>query len=482
MRPRLVHPIIPLVLLLAILQLAACNIPAREAPAEPAPDAAEPTEEPVAEPAAEDLTAVVNRNANVRTGPSTDHSVAYWLTAGDEVTVVGRNKAGDWLQIEYEDRPGWIFAALTDTADGVAELPAGAPPAPEPTPEPEPEPTPEPVSPTPAPTPEPSLPAVTVTGSVVNLRQGPGTDHATATQVRADDQLHVTGRNADGSWLQVMHPVATGELVWIYGPLTDITHDAVQTLSVAAAAVVEPEPESAPAPEPTPAPVPEHDHPHGVADDTTPPPGTQWSPPGSYGAETPGLDYNFEIEWGDESTKWDWQLKDANVCYDALRAYLADAPRRFGVKHYRVALIDPPVDRDLTRWDHGDYSFSEWSGVPWNFDWEALLFQWPAWQGYVPPRYALVGASCEHPDDRDGTSRGFFPCTVYPVWGESGDIVDGLALEVVAAMMGKIGFAEDNDGAQQWRWDAVARQGYLAHWRDSVPVGPNTCWHLTRVE
>ena len=65
----------------------------------------------------------------------------------------------------------------------MAELPANAPPATQ-TPEPVPEPVVELI---PEPEPEPSLPAVTVTGLVVNLRQGPGTDHATATmQALAD--------------------------------------------------------------------------------------------------------------------------------------------------------------------------------------------------------------------------------------------------------------------------------------------------------
>ncbi len=260
---RLVHLAIPLVLLLAILQLAACNIPDRAEPAEP-------TEEPVEEPVTEDLTAVVNQNANVRTGPSTDYAIAYGLTAGDEVTVVARNEAGDWLQIEHEDRPGWIFAALTDTAaEGVAELPADAPPATqtpepvpepvvEPTPEPEPEPTPEAVEPTPEPMPEPetppaaepepSLPAVTVTGSVVNLRQGPGTDHATAGQVRAGDQVRVTGRNADGSWLQVADPRTAEGRLWIYGPLTDIEVATMQAL--ADVSPIETEVEAVPEPKP----------------------------------------------------------------------------------------------------------------------------------------------------------------------------------------------------------------------------------------
>ena len=87
--------------------------------------------------------AVINQNANVRTGPGTDYAVAYWLTAGDEVTVVGRNDDGTWLQIEHQDRPGWISATLT----GIATEGAAPPPAPAPEPVAEPKPT---VEPTPA--------------------------------------------------------------------------------------------------------------------------------------------------------------------------------------------------------------------------------------------------------------------------------------------------------------------------------------------
>ena len=279
MCPRLARLAIPLVVLLTGLQLAACNIPDRAEPEEPVQEAAEPTVEPVSEPVAEDPTAVVNQNANVRTGPSTDHAIAYWLGAGAVVTVVDRNAEGTWLRIEHEDRPGWIFAALTDIADevaeGVAELPAEAPPAEptpepvvEPTPEPEPEPTPEAVEPTPAPTPEPtpepetppaaepvpSPPAVTVTGSVVNLRTGPGTEHAINGQVRAGDELQATGRNAAGDWLLIVHPAATGEQVWIYAPLTDISAASLQVLAIVSAVAIgtPPTQESAvPTPEPT---------------------------------------------------------------------------------------------------------------------------------------------------------------------------------------------------------------------------------------
>ena len=270
--PRVLFRTLAPMLVLGLL-LGGCIMPARQDGAPTQPSAKPPVDEPAPEMPAEDLIAVVSQDANVRTGPSTDHAIAYWLAAGAEVTVVVRNEEGTWLRIEHEDRPGWIFAALTDVAaEGVAELPADAPPAeppPESVPEPVVEPTPETVDPTLAPTPEPapepetppapepspSLPAVTVVGTVVNLRTGPGTNHPTDGQVRAGDELHATGRNADSNWLQVEHPTAPAEQVWIYAPLTDIDGATVQTLADVSASAVEVSAAPEPAPEPTPEPV-----------------------------------------------------------------------------------------------------------------------------------------------------------------------------------------------------------------------------------
>ncbi len=74
-------------------------------------------------------------------------------------------------------------------------------------------------------------PDVTVTGTVVNLRRGPGTDYPADGLVYEGDQVSVTGRNAAGNWLQIMHPAATGERVWIYRPLTDVDAATVQALA-----------------------------------------------------------------------------------------------------------------------------------------------------------------------------------------------------------------------------------------------------------
>lgn len=71
---------------------------------------------------------------------------------------------------------------------------------------------------------EPSIPEnpsvwnmIAVTGSVVNLRSGPGTEYAVVGQVTRDDTLQVTGGLED--WYRVYVPDVS-MFAWIYGPLT----------------------------------------------------------------------------------------------------------------------------------------------------------------------------------------------------------------------------------------------------------------------
>lgn len=66
---------------------------------------------------------------------------------------------------------------------------------------------------------------VQVTGTVVNLRVGPGLHHAVMAQVQQGEELQVTGRSGDRwdqQWLQV---TLDGESRWIYADLTDIDAD-----------------------------------------------------------------------------------------------------------------------------------------------------------------------------------------------------------------------------------------------------------------
>ena len=70
---------------------------------------------------------------------------------------------------------------------------------------------------------------VQVTGTVVNLRAGPGLDHAVLGQVRQGDELPITGSSRDRQWL---HLELGGESRWIYADLTDIDADVRWELAV----------------------------------------------------------------------------------------------------------------------------------------------------------------------------------------------------------------------------------------------------------
>ena len=79
---------------------------------------------------------------------------------------------------------------------------------------------------------EPLAVKVQVTGSVVNLRAGPGLHHATLGQVQQGDELRITGSSRDRKWLQV---TLDGESRWIYADLTDIDAEVQWELAVVTA-------------------------------------------------------------------------------------------------------------------------------------------------------------------------------------------------------------------------------------------------------
>jgi uncharacterized protein YraI len=103
---------------------------------------------------------LVSRPVNVRSGPSTYHSVIGSADSGDAYSILGKNNAGDWWQIDYNGQVGWIFAELVEAkaATGITvavNIPTLPPPPPTNTPTitPTPEFTPTPVN-TPTPTPD----------------------------------------------------------------------------------------------------------------------------------------------------------------------------------------------------------------------------------------------------------------------------------------------------------------------------------------
>jgi hypothetical protein len=79
---------------------------------------------------------VTSYGLNVRTGPGTDYPIVGVLSQGNVVEVVGKNAAGNWLQIAYpmgSEGRAWVAAAYIELAGSLATvLEVSAPPPPMP--------------------------------------------------------------------------------------------------------------------------------------------------------------------------------------------------------------------------------------------------------------------------------------------------------------------------------------------------------------
>ncbi len=102
-----------------------------------------------------------------------------------------------------------------------------------------PTPTPTPLPPTPTPTPTPTADAM-VEAQRLNVREGPSTNYKIIDTVAAGDELTVTGKNEDGTWLQIQ----TDEIEkgWVFAELVTTYID------LGGVAVAEAPPEPTPAP------------------------------------------------------------------------------------------------------------------------------------------------------------------------------------------------------------------------------------------
>ncbi|MFZ1769002.1 MAG: hypothetical protein WAU00_07380, partial [Caldilinea sp.] len=69
---------------------------------------------------------IANRDANLRGGPGTGYVVVGGVDAGDALTIVARNSAGDWFQLADE---AWLAAFLVDNAPAIVDLPVVEGPA-----------------------------------------------------------------------------------------------------------------------------------------------------------------------------------------------------------------------------------------------------------------------------------------------------------------------------------------------------------------
>lgn len=123
--------------------------------ATPIPDTPTPTPEPPT-PTPVPPAVIINRDTvNVRQGPGTNYPIVGRASNGQQFVITGKNPGGDWWQIDFNGKSGWIIDRLVDKQGQIDLVQVVASiPAPPPTP------TPRPPTPTPVPTapPAPAFP------------------------------------------------------------------------------------------------------------------------------------------------------------------------------------------------------------------------------------------------------------------------------------------------------------------------------------
>lgn len=200
-------PLRPLPLLALTLSAlaAACGAP-QAAPATPTPlfvtaslppgeasSTPPPTQTPLpatALPTAAPIEGSTTSQLNVRSEPSTASASLGMLDAFSRVQVVAKDAGGNWYQVLYAAGPqgmGWVRAQYVQV------------------------PSPEDVPPLAG---AQSGPSGTVTQQV-NVRSGPGTSFNALGTLNPQDSVTLTGKNPEGTWLQIAFSAGEGGLAWI---------------------------------------------------------------------------------------------------------------------------------------------------------------------------------------------------------------------------------------------------------------------------
>lgn len=130
------------------------------------------------------LDGVTTTQVNVRLEPSTASSVLGMIPAAMRVEITGKDPGGSWWQINYPhpdavEGKGWVTAQYVTTGDtshvpviGGAET-------------------------------DPTSGNIAIVQQQINIRSGPGTDFNSLGTVSPQDVLLLTGKDPNGTWLQI---------------------------------------------------------------------------------------------------------------------------------------------------------------------------------------------------------------------------------------------------------------------------------------
>lgn len=199
------------------------------------------------------------QSLNVRSGPGTNFGVIGRLSNGAQVQVVGKNDAGDWLQVQATGITGeaWVLAAAINTSADAVPVAAATTDS-----------TVKNVANPVQPTPQAATAAPQETGkataitqpATMNVRSGPGTNYNIVSSLSAGTSLEILALNPAGDWYQVSVP-GLNDPAWVFaslttasGPVAALPHlsaDKLPAAPVAAAAAAPAAPAAVNAPPPS---------------------------------------------------------------------------------------------------------------------------------------------------------------------------------------------------------------------------------------
>ena len=163
-------------------------------PSSPKPRPSETLLPPTSTPTVVPVQGTIATQLNVRAEPSTASEVLGIIAANQTIQIVGQDPGGNWWQILYEagtDGKGWVTAQYVETA-GKPEVPvigggeAGL---------------------------NSGDSAVVI--QQLNIRNGPGTSFDSLGILNSNDVVSLTGKNRDGTWLQIDFQGGPDEKGWI---------------------------------------------------------------------------------------------------------------------------------------------------------------------------------------------------------------------------------------------------------------------------
>jgi uncharacterized protein YraI len=166
-------------------------------PAPPATGTPIPTETPLPTSPLPTITPVegtTSTQLNVRSQPSTAGEVLGIIPANTSVGIVGKDPAGNWWQILYEqgvDGKGWVTAQYVSAGDSSMVPVVGG---------------------------EVSVPGggnVAIVQQQINVRSGPGTGFNSLGTLNPQDVVILTGKDANSTWLQIAFEPGPDGKGWI---------------------------------------------------------------------------------------------------------------------------------------------------------------------------------------------------------------------------------------------------------------------------